>query len=334
MTTINIQDLEALCRQALQKAGLRDQDITDTIEHLLENELSGKSSHGMVRVVEAIKVVNKFGTPTQDPTIETDTGSMVTLNANRQIGVVACKTAMNIAIERAKAHGIALVGVHDYIATSGSMAFYLRRLAEEGLVALMGCNSVAMVTPPGGRERQIGTNPFGIAVPGENGEALIADFGTAAIAYGKIMVMKDKGQPVPEGLMIDKNGNPSTNPDDAYDGSILPLADYKGFALGLMIELLAGPLIGGRAIKKKSYDNDGLFIIAIDPKMTGQNQFYHYISKALTEVQNTPTQSNHDSISLPGQRSEATLKQAKERGEIDIAEKTLHDLKQLAEEGL
>ncbi len=329
MTTISITALQTLCEDALQNAGLRKQDIIDTTAHLLENELSGKSSHGIVRVVEAIKAIRKYGVPTKDPEIETDNGNMVTLNANRQIGVVAAKAAMDIAMQRAKTHGIALVGVRDYIATSGALTYYLRRFAQADLIAFMGCNSVAMVAPPDGKTRKIGTNPIGIAIPGEEHD-FIADLGTAAMAYGKMMVMKEQGKPVPEGMLIDKEGQPSTNADDAYNGAILPLAGYKGFALGLMIELLAGPLIGAKAIKSDLYDNDGLFMIVIDPKNMAQENFKALVSAALEEIKSAPTCTQDHEITLPGQRSYATLEANKKKGEINIADKILNDLSALA----
>lgn len=331
MTTISITELEKLCLDVLIKAGLREGDARIAVDHYLENELSGKASHGMVRVVEAAKALAKYGIPTKDAEIEIDKGNMVVLNANRQIATVAAKSALDLAITRAKEHGLVLVGVRDYIASSGSMAYYLRRLADAGLIAIMGCNSVAMVAPPGGKARRIGTNPVGIAIPGDDNE-LIADMGTGAIAYGKIMVMNDKGENVPEGVMIDTNGKPSTNPKDAYEGAILPLAGHKGFALGLMVELLAGPLIGATAIKQGLYDNDGLFIIVIDPSYMGHENYKSAINNALQEVIDTPTQDDIEFISLPGARSKFALETAKKTGHIDVADKTLNTLHDLAKQ--
>lgn len=329
MTTISITELDELCMSALIAAGIREADARQCVDHYLENELCGKASHGMVRVVEAVKAVKKYGVPSNDPSIENDKGNMVVLNANRQLAPVACNAALSLAIERAKEHGLALVGVRDYIASSGSMAYYLRRLAQNDLIAIMGCNSVALVAPPGGKARRVGTNPVGIAIPSDNNQ-MIADFGTGAIAYGKIMVMKDKGENVPEGVMIDADGNPSTNPKDAYDGAILPMQNYKGFALGLMVELLAGPLIGATAIKQDLYDNDGLFMIVIDASYMEHKNYKSAISNALQEVKDTPLTDEYEVINLPGERSQAILDKHRKTGTIDVADKTLNDLRDLA----
>ena len=329
MGTISTGELKQLCTAAMVNAGLRPQEADITAEHYLENEMSGKASHGMVRVVEAIKAIQKYGAPSQAPSTEHDTGSMVRFDAQGQIGAVAGHFAMNEAINRAPQHGIALIGIHNYIASSGSMAYYLRRIADAGLVAFMGCNSVALVTPPGGKERMIGTNPIGVCIPGEN-EHLIADLATSAYAYGKIMVHKEKNEPIPEGVMIDAMGQPSTNPEDAHNGAILPLAGYKGFSLGLMIELMAGPLIGAKALKKELCDEDGLFIIAINPKAMGDTDFYPQIDEALSAIKNSTSIAENSHIPLPGERSSAALKKALKAGEIDVANKTLETLRGLA----
>lgn len=330
MANISTDELKILSERALVNAGLRERDARIVADHYWENELSGKASHGMVRVIEAVKSAKKNRAAQQDPEIEHDSGALARFNAHSQNGAVAGHTAMKEAINRANVHGIALVGIHNYIASTGSMAYYLRRFADEGLIAFMGCNSIALVSPPGSKERMIGTNPIGVCIPGENGQNLIADLATSAYAYGKIMVHRAKGEQVPEGVMIDADGSPSTNPDDANDGAILPLAGYKGFSLGLMIELMAGPLIGAKAIKKDLCDEDGLFIIAIDPTAMGHTPFYADISEALGKIKNAERIPDIDHINLPGARSGSILEKHLTAGTIDVADTTLEKLRELA----
>ncbi len=329
MTEIKIEDLKVLCEKVLTAKGFRTQDTSIIVDHLMENQCSGKASHGMVRLPEIIRTINKHGLSVSDPKICYDQGNIAVIDACGQIGVVAGKYATDQSISRAKEHGLAMVGIRNYIGTSGSMAYYLRRLAHEGLIAIMGCNSVAMVAPPAGKQRVIGTNPIGIAVPGQDEDALIADLATSAIAYGKIMVMNDQGEDVPEGVMIDQDGNPSINPKDAYEGAILPLAGHKGFALGLMVELLAGPLMGAKAIKQNDYDGDGLFIIAINPHHFGNKDYYSQVSVALKEIIDSRPRAGYECVSIAGQRSEDFLKQTNKSGIVNVAEKTLRDIRAL-----
>lgn len=330
MAIISTEELENLCMAALTKTGLNENDARITVDHFLENEMSGKASHGMVRVIEAIETIKKHGLHRQKPETEHDAGSLVRINANGILGTVAGYQATQEAVKRAKDHGIAMVGIRNYIASNGSMAYYLRQIAKEGLVALMGCNSVALVSPPAGRERMIGTNPIGICIPGGNEEDFIADLATSAYAYGKIMVHKDKSEPIPKGVLINKAGHPSTDPKDAYNGAILPLSGYKGFSLGFMVELMAGPLIGAKAIKKDLYDNDGLFIIAIDPKAMGNTAFYEEVLEALEGIKSSATAPGHDHIPLPGERSAQTLQKNTAAGELNVADQTLEKIRKMA----
>ena len=330
MTEIAIKDLENLCHDVLRKAGLDEQDIIDGTEHFIENELSGKASHGMVRVIQAVGLFKKYGLPTAPLEWEVDNGNMAVINAHGHLGAHAAKIAMLEAIKRGKEHGLALIGVRNYMASTGTMTFYLRRIAEAGLIAIIGCNSGAMVCAPAGRKACIGTNPIGLAVPGENGQHFIADLATSSIAYGKILVMKDKGEDVPEGLLIDKDGNPSINPSDAKEGAILPFGDYKGFALGLMIEILSAPLIGAKACKKDSWDNDGTFMIIIDPSKIAQNGFTSDVHKILQDIKNDAPRPGYDKVSLPGERSAELLKTALKNGKINVVDKTLEKLYALA----
>lgn len=327
--TIAITDLRNLARVSLLSTNLAENYVDQTVDHFLENELSGKASHGMVRVLEAIRSIHKYGLPECDPVIEKQTDQVVLMDAQRQLGTVAGHFLIENALERAQGNALSFTGIRNYIASCGSMAYYLRRITDAGYIALMGCNSVALVAPPAGRKRVIGTNPVGIGFPSSK-TPLIADMATSAIAYGKIMVMNETGETVPEGVLIDADGNPSQNPKDAYDGAILPLADYKGFALGLMVELLAGPLIGASAVKQDLYDNDGLFVITINPSHFGASDFADRIQQTLDIITDTPTRPGSEHITLPGDRSRQKLQKTMDSGIIEIAEKTLNSLKKLA----
>lgn len=329
VTDISIEKLEALCLSALIKADIRKKDAGYAADHFLENELSGKASHGIIRVVEAAKAARKLGAAQRDPEIIHDKGNIAVLEAKNHIGAAAGRYALDMTLERAPAHGLTFIGVRDYIASTGSMAYYLRRLAEAGLIAFMGCNSVAQVAAPGGCERVIGTNPVGLAVPGQSGAALIGDLATSAIAYGKIMVLGERGEPVPDGVLVDKAGKYSTDPKDAYEGAILPLAGHKGFALGLFVEILAGPLLGGKAGKKALYDRDGLFILAINPESAGQNDFMAQVTSFCQTIKESSKMQDIEEITLPGDRSYRQMQQNRKNGSIDVTDKTLQNLKVL-----
>jgi len=328
---IAIKELETLCLKALTKTGLSTEHAQITVDHYLENELSGKSSHGMVRVVEAVQHLYKRGAPKEGIKTAHENGAIRILEAEGHIGAVAAHEAMSQCIQSTKKHGIAFVGVRNYFASTGSMAYYLRRFVEKGQIAIIGCNSVALVAPPHGKERMLGTNPLGMGFPSADGNHFIGDIATSAIAYGKVMVMKDQGKQVPDGNLIDKDGNPSNDPADAFDGAILPLADYHGFSIALMICLLGGSLLGTKDLKKDIFDSDGFFMIGFDPTAFGQNDMGTLIQNTLTQIRDSAPAPGQDSVSIPGDRSRTTLNDTLKKGSVNVADKTLQKIQELAE---
>lgn len=329
MTEIKIDELKALCLKVLTKTGLSEKHATITVDHYLENECSGKTSHGMVRVIQVVKAIKEIGLPTKSPEIIKDQGNLLTIDGYMNLGPVVAKTVTNYAIIRAKEHGIAFVGMRHYFGNTGSMAYYLRRLADQNLIGLMSCSSECMVAAPSGKDRLLGTNPIGLCIPSTDGDHFIADFGTSAIAYGKILVAFDKDEKIPEGCIIDKDGNSSTNPKDAAsDGAILPLADYRGFALGLFVEMI-GLMLGAEVLHNETYGKDGLFIIAIDPSKLSEG-YAAQVSSILSQMRHSTPAPGHDSVSIPGDRSAAVLKETLKRGRVDVADKTLQKIKSLA----
>ncbi len=334
MTEIKINDLRELCTTALLKTGLSQKDTDITVDHYLENECMGKASHGMVRVVEAIHYIHEIGLPAKEGiTTVVDNNAIAVLDATQQLGTVAAKAAMESCIERTQKYGIACVGVRNYYASTGSMAYYLRQFVKQDLIAIMGCNSVALVAPPAGKEPVVGTNPLGMGFPSSDGQHFIGDIATSAIALGKVMVMKDKGQQVPDGKLIGPDGNPSTNPDHAFfgqEGAILPLENYHGFSIALMVTLLGGALLGAKDYKSDIYDSDGFFMIGMDPKAFGQENVSETIKNSLGFIRDSAPATGHDSVSIPGDRSAKVLKETLARGTVDVADKTLSKIRALA----
>lgn len=329
MTQITINDLRELCHKALIKTGLSEEHVKITVDHYLENELSGKTSHGMVRVIQVTGAIKNIGIPKESPEITTDNGNMAIIDGHMNLGPVVGKMVTDESIKRAKEHGLSFVGMNHYFGNTGSMSYYLRRLAKQNLIGLMSCSSECMVAAPSGKDRLLGTNPIGLCIPSADGHHFIADFATSAIAYGKVMVAMDKGEDIPEGCIIDKDGNPSTNPKDAAsDGAILPLADYRGFALGLFVEMI-GMMIGGEILHNQTYGKDGLFIIAIDPEKMSSD-FVERALNVLNQMRDSAPAPGHDHVSIPGDRSAAILKQTIERGVVDVADKTLQNIQELA----
>jgi len=194
------------------------------------------------------------------------------------------------------------------------------------------------VAPPGGRAPRLSTNPLAIGVP--HGDApLVLDFSTSATAEGKVRVKKIAGQPCPEGWLIDNQGRPTTDPNVLYanpPGAILPMGGaqaYKGFGLGLMIEILTGALSGGSCAKEVPYPRKGncVFFLLIDPaRFGGREHFAREVEALVTYVRSCPRVEGVEEILLPGD-PERRLAQQRQREGIPLDEENWQALVRLAE---
>ncbi|MEM6896691.1 MAG: Ldh family oxidoreductase [Pseudomonadota bacterium] len=155
----------------------------------------------------------------------------------------AFQRGLPTALETARAQGIALFSV-TRAHTCTSLGYFTEQIAEAGLIGMGFTNATAIVAPPGGAGRVLGTNPFAVSVPGADGHALHYDSSTSAVALGKITMAKAAGQSIPEGWAVDAEGRPTTNPAAALEGSLVSAAGYKGWGLGLLVEIMAGALTG------------------------------------------------------------------------------------------
>jgi uncharacterized oxidoreductase len=199
--------------------------------------------------------------------------------------------------------------------------------ADQGMMGLMLCNGLSqggIVAPYGGVGRALGTNPIAWAVPSGNGRPIFLDYATSACAQGKIQVAADKGEELPEGWLLDKNGQPTRNPHDQFDGGVmLPAGGHKGYALSVMIELLAGGLSGGGPSIMPDFQRvQGTLIIVLDIEGFQPLGAYRDMTTTFSGlVKDTPRAAGCDEILLPGE-PEWRSKAARERDGIPLPDRT------------
>ncbi len=331
MVTVPKSEILNLCVQAFQNAGLEDQGAIHTIyNHLLENELSGKKSHGLLRVKWSIDYIKKQGLPLSKPTLALDLGALAIVDGQNNLGLVAAKFAVETATVKAKQHGISFVGARNHFGTTGSMNYYNRLFVEQGLIGIAGCNSLAMVCHPNGYDPVIGTNPISFGIPSQKTPCII-DVTTAQWAYGKLLEMNKNGDEMPSDAMVDKEGKPSQNIRDALDGALLPLNGFKGFSIGLAIEILGGPLIGAKSGMNAVKGSDGIFFIALNPDMlVGQDIFEEQVELLLREVKASKKHAEIQELLIPGERSQRVYDREKEKDTIEMSDTVYAELKELA----
>ncbi len=331
MVTIPKSELFDLISRGFQAAGLKNAERIAVIhDHLIQNEISGKRSHGLLRVKWCIDYIRKNGASDTCPTLALDLGGLGIVDGQNNLGLVAARYAADIAIDKAKKHGIAFVGARNHFGTTGTMNYYNRLFVEAGLIGIAGCNSLAMVCHPDGYDPVVGTNPISFGIPSQKTPCIV-DVTTAQWAYGKLLELHKAGKDMPVDAFVDKNGKTSTNIKDAMDGAMLPLQGYKGFSIGLAIEILSGALIGAKSGRDAIQGSDGIFFITINPDMlVGQDVFEQHVEALLQEIKSSRHDAEITELLIPGERSENARNAALQSDSIDIVETVYNDLKDLA----
>ena len=220
-------------------------------DHLVEANLMGHDSHGVIRVAPYIELL-RSGKWTANRHIEivTDAGPVVVVDGGQGLGQVIAKEAIELGIVRARAHGVAVVGVRNS-GHMGRIGAWAEQAAAAGLVSLHFVNTTGFgiqVAPFGGSDRRLSVNPIALGVPRPGEEPLIHDMSTGTIAAGKIRVARNKGELLPEGAIIDHRGRPTRDPEAFFTeppGALTTAAGHKGYGLALFVEVLAGALTGG-----------------------------------------------------------------------------------------
>ena len=320
---IAIADIVDLASDVLRRHGLRNDEAAIVVAHLLDSELRGSASHGFYRIPGIVHALDKSASSAAEIAIERDTEISALVNGGGRLGLVAAHRAVELAMEKARARTMAVVGAYNYIGTTGAMGYYARRAADDDLVAIVLCNSEYAVAPTGGRQAILGTNPIAFGIPTSNAP-IISDLATSAWSYGDLALAMQEGRRIPEGIVIDKDGKPSTDPHDADNGAQLPMAGHKGYALGLAIEVLAGPFVQAKAGRSRVPGSDGFLVMVIDPAIFGEAMMFRQkVSEFEDEIKSSPLAPGSGGILLPGERSEQTKEQNVGTGRLRISDSVL-----------
>ena len=235
--------LKAYIARAFVAAGLPDSDAAVLGDLITEADLRGSDTHGVFRMPAYCKRIKAGGVKTRpDIRIISERASTALVDGDNGMGHLVMKFAAETAIAKAKQTGIGWVGARMSNHAGPAALYAMMPLAHDmiGLYLAVGSNN--HLPPWGGLESLLGTNPIAVAVPGQDEPPVVMDMAPTVTAYGKVRLKASRGEQMPVGWMIDKEGKPLTDPKRADEGHLLPIGDYKGYALSLMIALLAGSL--------------------------------------------------------------------------------------------
>jgi LDH2 family malate/lactate/ureidoglycolate dehydrogenase len=257
--------LRELAREILDHAGASPTNAAIVADSLVEANLRGHDSHGVLRLTRYVQfIADGRLDPQAEPETTEARGAAVVVDGNHGFGQVASRTAVAELIPRARTHGTASAAVR-HANHVGRLGEWVEALADEGLIAFAFCNADPTVAPFGGKERRLGTNPFAWAAP-RHGAALVMDWSTATMAEGKVAVARARGETVPEGVLVDADGNASTDPNAFYEGgALLPFGAHKGSGLSVMIQIAGGALGATGVFGGAGAGDNGLVVIALDP---------------------------------------------------------------------
>ncbi|TFV63164.1 Ldh family oxidoreductase [Geodermatophilus sp. DF01-2] len=334
------QTLRGFGTRVLAALGVPEPDGALVADSLVQADLWGHQSHGFLRLPwYAARLRSGAMRAVTDPVVLSDTGPLVLLDGRDGIGQVLTERARRLAVERARTHGVGVVGVRNSN-HFGTAMYFTRRAARDGCVAVLTTNASPAMAPWGGREKRLGTNPWSIAAPGPDGGVVAVDIANTAVARGKIYLAQNRGESIPEGWALSAEGAPTTDPAEGVLGVILPMAGHKGYAITFLMDVLSGALTGSAVgtgvhgpYEAAQRSGCGHLLLALDPEAFGDRAGYEErVRQLIDEVKSTPLAQGFDEVFHPGEvedRAEAANLAA---GGVLLAGQSLSDLHRLADE--
>ncbi len=226
-------------------AGVSEEQAAIVADSLVESNLVGHDSHGVLRVGSYVEMIERRSVdPFAEPEIVRSSATTAVVDGHNGLGIVVARQAMGMAMEKAAMHDVGLVVV-EHLGHTGRMGEYAVQAAREGFVSLVmggGPKPGGNVAPYGGTSPVFNTNPLAWGLPASRYPAVFLDLATSVAAWGKIQSAIDKDEPIPEGWLLDAEGHPTTDPHDVRAGTLLPFGGYKGSGLAFVVEALCGGL--------------------------------------------------------------------------------------------
>ncbi len=292
MKRYSIIELKSALIEILKKNKVSEKQAETLVDSMLEADMRGVHTHGVsIFPVYIKKIQNKGFNLTEESIILRQTPSFTILDANNQIGVVSADRCMEIALEKALQTGIYTVFCRN-ANTFGAAFRYVKKATTQKMIGICLSNSPSAMPAWGGNIKILGTNPFAIGIPADKNSPILIDMATSIVAKSKINEIRKQGGKIPIGWAVDENGHPTTDPEKAIKGMILPMAEHKGYAIAMAIDILSGVLSGAGYLNhiNRFYSDDnkcmnvGQSFIAINPSIILGDSFYKQMDEYIDEV--------------------------------------------------
>lgn len=318
---LTYDELKGLIKNKLMKAGLPELHAESVADHLAYADSRGVHSHGAVRVEYYSERIAKGGSNTAPEfKYEHKSDSITILDGDNAVGHLVAQMGMEEGIRLAEKTGVGVVGMKR-MGHCGTLSYFLKQAAEKGYVMISMVQSDPMVVLYGGTEPYFGTNPIGFCAPRNNGTPIIFDMATTVGAWGKILDARAKGKSIPDTWAVDSDGKPTADPNKV--AGLVPISGPKGSGLMMMVDILAGVLMGqpsGKHVTSMYADLTagrelGQIHIVLNPEFfVGREAFKQTIDNMVEEIHAMKPAEGFDRLYYPGEISDGVLKQYQNEG--------------------
>ncbi len=325
---LTIAEIEDLSWRALLGIGLSEDDAEIVRDVLLYAELRD-NSQSLVKIAEGVvaPVPGAGGIE-----VEKTAAATLTINANQNIGMVAAHRATQEVAALAKTTGIAVAGSRNVSTSTGAIGYYAEMMARDGLIGIVMCGSPKVMAMAGGVDPVFGTNPIAIAAP-TSGEPIVLDMATSAVTFFDIVNAARQGGTIPGHAAFDKDGRPTTDPNEALQGAMRVFDGYKAAGLALMLEIMTAPLTGAGVVGDEDHgSNRGALFIAIDPAMlAGREDYLAAADRMAQRIRSGRPERTGQAITLPGDRGRSRVAAKQDKGTIALDGALVDELRALAD---
>ncbi len=326
-TKLSIEEAIKLVTQILESHNTSTENAEMVANALVAAEIEGQKGHGLSRVA-SYSAQSKSGKVDGHaiPEVLQVAEAAIRVDAKHGFAFPAFKTAIDHLSDMARKQGIAAAAITQSH-HCGTLGYHAEMLAKNDVIALVFSNSPKAMAPWGGKEGIFGTNPIAFAAPRANSRPLVIDLSLSKVARGKVKVAHERGEAIPEGWALDKDGSPTTNAEAAMSGTMVPMGDAKGSALVLMVEILAAALTSSHfGFEASSFftaegpsPDIGQFMIALAPGPFSDNRFAARLETLISAILDQP------GTRLPGSKKGAMWDEALQNG-LTIDEKMMASL--------
>jgi L-2-hydroxycarboxylate dehydrogenase (NAD+) len=316
MTTVALSELDHRLTRLLAGTGLDHADAERLATYFVDAEASGRTTHGLQRlagVLDALEAPDRA----PRPTTRRHSPSVWSIEADGELGLLAVQRAVDTALGAASPT-TSVIGVTGFSGTTGALGYFTEQVARAGhlCVCIVACESG--VAPAGGIDPVLGTNPLSVSFPASPDPVTI-DISTSALSYGTLQLLAHAGKDAPPDTVIDHEGRVSLDPFAADTGAQLPMAAHKGYGLALMIELIAGTMLGAKAGRVAVPGSDGLLLLTAPVDLfRGEDIVATDAARLLAEVRQSRPTDPARPVRVPGERSALARRTSRAAGSVEV----------------